>query len=69
MIPEQWNKEGRHAKLLVEIDLLNPLIRDTKLRCNDDSRWIEFKYENLPLFCFYCGKVGHGNRVCEKKKG
>lgn len=29
---------------------------------------MEFKYENLPIFCFYCGRVGHGERMCERKK-
>lgn len=67
MIPEYGNKEGRYAKLLVEVDLMKPLIRGSKLRCNGDTRWIEFKYENLSFF-FYCGFVGHGNRMCNRKK-
>lgn len=24
--------------------------------------WVEFKYENLATFCFYCEKVGHSER-------
>ncbi|MBA0659485.1 hypothetical protein Goklo_011622, partial [Gossypium klotzschianum] len=26
--------------------------------------WISFKYEKLPLFCFGCGRVGHGLSDC-----
>lgn len=68
MIPENGNKDGRNVKVLVEVDLLKPLIRGTKLRCNGEERWVEFKYENLPLFCFYCGMVGHGDIMCGRKK-
>lgn len=67
VIPEYGNREGRYAKLLVEIDLMKPLIRGTKLRCKGDMKWVEFKYENLPIFCFYCGLVGHGKRKCARK--
>lgn len=67
VIPKHGSKEGKYAKLLVEVDLMKPLIQGTKLRCNMDSRWIEFKYKNIPLFCFYCGEVCHGDRVCDKK--
>lgn len=67
MIPESGSKEGRYAKLLVEVDLTKPLIRGTKLRCNGESRWVDFKYENLPIFFFYCGMVGHGERRCVRK--
>lgn len=68
IIPENGSKDGRYAKLLVEIDLNKPLIRGTRLRCNGEMCWISFKYEQLPYFCFYCGKIGHGERICEKKK-
>lgn len=27
--------------------------------------WIHFKYERLPSFCFYCGKIGHADKFCE----
>lgn len=68
MILEYGSKGGRYAKLLVEVYLTKPLVKGTKLRYNGKMRWVEFKYENLPLFCFYCGMVGHGERLCERKK-
>lgn len=27
--------------------------------------WINFKYERLPSFCFYCGIIGHSDKFCE----
>lgn len=35
-IPESGSKEGRYAKLLVEVDLTQPLLRGTNLRCNGE---------------------------------
>lgn len=67
LISENGSKEGRYAKLLVEIDLTKPLIRGTKLRCNGEMQWVMFRYENLPFYCFYCGMIGHGERLCDKK--
>lgn len=67
IILENGSTEGRYAKMLVEVDLSKPLIRGTSIRFEGDRRWVMFKYELLPLFCFYCGKIGHGETFCEKK--
>lgn len=33
---------------------------------SDEGRvWVQFKYEGLPNYCFYCGKLGHVSRVCK----
>lgn len=61
MIPESGSKDGWYAKLLVEVDLSKLLVRGTNLRCNRE-------YKNLPMFCFYCGMMGHGERRCGKKR-
>lgn len=29
------------------------------------SMWATFKYERLPSFCFFCGVIGHSDRLCE----
>ncbi|PPD75790.1 hypothetical protein GOBAR_DD27286 [Gossypium barbadense] len=31
---------------------------------NVNKVWVPFKYENLPMFCFGCGKMGHGLSNC-----
>lgn len=33
----------------------------TKFR---NKSWLSFKYENLPVFCFACGRMGHGVTDC-----
>lgn len=68
MIREYGSKVGRYAKLLIEVDLTKPLVRGTKWCCNGETRWVEFKYENFPIFYFCCRMIGHGERRCKRKK-
>jgi hypothetical protein len=28
------------------------------------AHWVNFKYENLPVFCFNCGRIAHGESGC-----
>lgn len=67
IISETGSKDGRFVKMLVEVDLSKPLTRGTSLSFEGDKRWILFKYKLLPLFCFYCGKIGHAERSCGLK--
>lgn len=29
-----------------------------------NERWVSFKYEKLPDFCYACGRIGQDNRGC-----
>lgn len=62
LIPKNESKEGKYAKLLVDVNLTKPLLRGTRIRCNEKSCWISFKYEQLPYFYFYYGQIGYGER-------
>lgn len=64
---ESGSKEGRVLKLLVEVDLNKPLLRGIKIKLEDEQIWVDFSYEQLPMFCFYCGCIGHSERFCEMK--
>jgi hypothetical protein len=43
---------GRCVRIRVIIDLVKPLERGRALELEGKSHWVNFKYENLPLF-FY----------------
>lgn len=29
-----------------------------------ESHWVSFKYERLPMFCHFCGILGHDLKHC-----
>lgn len=31
--------------------------------------WVKFKYENIVMFFFYCGRVRHPEIICTRRKG
>lgn len=51
-------------KILAVIDLTKPLQRGTKLKFRQSDCWVEFRYEQLHIFCFYCGHKGHNKHLC-----
>ncbi|CAN1848774.1 hypothetical protein LINPERHAP1_LOCUS39061 [Linum perenne] len=55
---------GKFARLAIEIDLNEPLIPGIKL----DGAWQKVEYENIPMLCFDCGKVGHESESCPCKQ-
>ncbi|XP_031120409.1 uncharacterized protein LOC116023546 [Ipomoea triloba] len=56
-----------YYRVRVSIDITKPLKKQMKLK-KDNGTWVfvDFKYERLPTFCFICGVIGHGDRVCPK---
>jgi hypothetical protein len=55
---------GRCLRIRVSIDLSKPLERGRALVLGGKSHWVHFKYEKLPLFCFLCGCIVHGQKGC-----
>jgi hypothetical protein len=60
-------------RIRVRIDISKPLCRGRKARlASGRETWISFKYERLPIFCYWCGCLTHGDKDCEvwlKNKG
>jgi hypothetical protein len=60
-----YPQKARIIKIKVSLDIREPIrpgmfIGNTK----DDINWVDFRYENLPMFCFGCGLVGHTEDNC-----
>lgn len=68
MLVEAGGREDRHVKVLVELDLTKPLIRGTTLKYQQEECQIEFKYEQLLLFCFYCERGGIMRKCVAKER-
>ena len=63
----QWRK---CLRVQVKIDVTRRLIRGRKAKVEDGvDRWVLFKYERLPNFCYQCGMLDHDLKECPKSKG
>ncbi|KAH7845606.1 hypothetical protein Vadar_004013 [Vaccinium darrowii] len=61
-------KQGRCVQVKVELDITKALPRGKKaMMLNWEPFWVSFRYEKLPIFCHYCGVVGHDDKVCMEK--
>jgi hypothetical protein len=58
---------GSVLRVRVIIDIQKPLERGRSLTIAGKSHWVNFKYENLPIFCFNCGRIVHGEGGCPKR--
>jgi hypothetical protein len=61
-----YPQKARIVKIKVWINIEEPIrpgmfIGNTR----DGINWVDFRYENLPMFCFSCGLVGHSEDKCE----
>ncbi|KAK7828355.1 uncharacterized protein CFP56_030356 [Quercus suber] len=56
---------GDFLRVHVEIDVSKPLCRGRRVALDDNNeRWISFKYEKLPNFCYWCGLISHDGKDC-----
>lgn len=61
-------KENRnYIQVRVQIDVRRPLKRKKQIMYRGSCTYVKFKYEQLSLFCFYCGRLGHSDSICEGK--
>ena len=51
---------GKFLRVWVQIDVTKRLIRGKKITIEGgEARWVQFKYEKLPNFCYRCGLLSH----------
>ena len=54
-------------RVRVALPISKPLRRGAYIADLDGARtWVKFKYERLPLFCYYCGFLRHDLKHCAK---
>lgn len=59
-----WECIGRFLRVRIRLNLRESLMRGMMVKFPDEGRvWVQFKYERLPNYCFYSGKLGHVSRV------
>ncbi|XP_031112070.1 uncharacterized protein LOC116016045 [Ipomoea triloba] len=60
-----WNSSYIRIRVALKVEV--PLRRKMKLKLREGtSVWIMFKYERLHTFCFFCGMLGHTDKLCSK---
>ncbi|XP_038970953.1 uncharacterized protein LOC120104226 [Phoenix dactylifera] len=53
-----------YAQVKVEVDASLPLWSSVFLRGWSNKVWQNFAYESLPVVCYRCGLIGHGEEDC-----
>ncbi|KAK9272740.1 hypothetical protein L1049_003117 [Liquidambar formosana] len=65
---EEFEEQGQFWRIRVDIPVSKPLGRGGRILLhNGEKVWVEFCYERLPIFCYYCGQLGHDKKSCIKK--
>lgn len=63
---EDDGKGGEFPRVYISIDISKPLPRCHKLWSKGKQiGLVGFKYERLPNFCYWCGRLTYGERDCE----
>ena len=56
---------GNFFRVRVNIDICLPLCRGRVITLeNGEKAWVRFQYERLPNFCYWCGRLDHGDKQC-----
>lgn len=68
LIPEVGSRRGRYIKVLVIVNLEKSLLRGANIKLNNVVCWVDFKFEKIATFCYYCGRVGHSDKLCSSRE-
>ena len=66
-IRDWGNQDGStFMRIRVRVNTSKPLCRGRKLHREDgEIGWTRFKYERLPILCYWCGRLSHSDKDCE----
>ena len=60
---------SRYVVFKAKFSIHDPLPRGAVTNFGEKgARWLPFKYEKLPNFCYRCGCLGHVEGVCDEAK-
>ena len=59
---------GHFIRIQASIDLSMPLCHGRLIVIGEGGKqvWVSFKYERLPNLCYWCGRLTHDDRDCER---
>ncbi|KAL8524893.1 hypothetical protein ACS0TY_014497 [Phlomoides rotata] len=61
---------SRSVRVKVSVNVEKPMKQGLNLELHSSkSIWVNFKYERLPSFCYFCGMFGHMKRECDLVEG
>jgi hypothetical protein len=61
--------KARIVKVKVQINMAEPIKPSIYIGNTEDGiQWVDFRYENLPMFCFSCELIGHNEDNCSELK-
>ena len=66
-VEKRYNKDGQNLFMRVKVAIpIAKLIRQGGFLAGSDGQktWTTFRYERLPMFCHYCGLLGHDINHC-----
>ena len=66
-VEKRHNKDGHNLFMRVKVAIpIAKLIRQVGFLAGSDGQktWTTFRYERLPMFCDYCGLLGHDIKHC-----
>ncbi|KAK9291799.1 hypothetical protein L1049_019749 [Liquidambar formosana] len=65
---EELEEHGQFLRIWAAIPITKPLRRGGRILLhNSEKVWVDFRYERLPIFCYYCGHMGHDEKSCIQK--
>ena len=58
---------GSFIRIRVKVNIDLPLCRGRLITLeNNEAHWVSFKYERLPNLCYWCGRLTHPDKDCER---